>query len=118
MGIEEIQSLKLLLKDFKALTVKLIAELENNLYDNLEEILHKRQEIIIEINKINYTSDIFKELCVNMNVIQLEHKATMLMNDKKNILKKELSQVEGSKTANKNYNKRFSVDSLYFNKKI
>lgn len=118
MEVGEIQDLKLYLKEFRELTIKLIDLLESNNFEKLEEVLFSRDEIICKINQLKSNSEIFKELSENINLLPLQQKLTILMNKKRADLRNKLINLEDNKTASKNYSKKFSIDSLYFNKKI
>jgi len=118
MKPEGIDRLKELLIQYKNFTSQLIELLEKNDFDNLESVLDLRQNIIIEVNKIDFDASEFKKISDSISILPLQKKLTLLMNEKKSIVKKQINSLEGSKVANKNYSKGFSIDSLYFNKKI
>lgn len=118
MDSESVDRLKRLLVTYRDLTAELIELLELNNFDKLEYTFNFRQNIISEIDTINFSASDFKQICDGISLLPLQKKLTLLMNEKKSIVKNQINNLEGSKTANKNYSKGFSIDSLYFNKKI
>lgn len=118
MDREGFGRLKQLLVAYRDLTAQLIELLELDSFDKLEDAFNSRENIISEIETINFTSSDFKQICDSISLLPLQKKLTLLMNEKKSIVKNQISNLEGSKTANKNYSKGFSIDALYFNKKI
>jgi hypothetical protein len=115
---EHIKQLKLYLNEFKELTIKLIACLEQEKYEELENFFIAREEVITSINNLQFEVEIFRQICINMNIILMQQKLVKLMNDKKSSLKKEIETLEGGKIANKRYNKKLIYDPIYFNEKI
>lgn len=118
MKVEEVQKLKAHLSHYRELTLNLIKAIEEDNLDDLDKFLEAREKIIENINSMNYDKEIFKELCTNFKLVPLQEKLTFLMNERKNSLRKDMDKLSESKNANKSYKKRFSVDAIYFNKKI
>ncbi|MCM8710962.1 flagellar protein FliT [Clostridium sp. SYSU_GA19001] len=106
------------LNNYRSITIKLIEELEKDNYDALETLLSDRQMLIEQMNKINYSANEFKSICNELQILMLQEKLTKLMNIKRTYVKDKLDKFSARKTANRSYSKRFSVDALYFNKKI
>lgn len=118
MNREDFDKLSLLLVTYRDLTAQLVEFLELDSFEKLEDAFNARQDIISEIETISFIASDFKGICENISLLPLQKKLTLLMNEKKSIIKSQINNLEGSKTANKNYSKGFSIDSLYFNKKI
>ncbi|MPN56083.1 hypothetical protein SDC9_203769 [bioreactor metagenome] len=118
MKVEEIERLRYFLQEFREKTIEIINLLENEEYDKMDEALSEREEIINSIREINTENDIFKGLCVNLKIIPLEQKLNSMLNLKKVEIQQELNKINNKTSANKNYNKAFSVDSLYLSKKV
>lgn len=118
MKEEEIEKLKYYLMEFRDKTIELIGILENEDYSKLEEVLNLREKIILEINLIHYNTEVFKMVCNNLKMIQLQQTLQLLMNKKKCKIQEELNRIADKTNANKNYNKAFSADSLYLSKKV
>jgi hypothetical protein len=115
---EEIHKLRQYLVRFKELTIELIECLEKGYYDSLEELYDKRQYIIDDIDKLKYSKEFFKAISIEQQLMPLQQKLTMLMNQRKTEARHELDTLSASKTASKSYNTKHKVDSLFFNKKI
>lgn len=118
MNTEDFHKLKMLLVKYHELTSKLIELLEMDNFDNIQDVFALRQNIISEIDTISFDVKDFKQISESISLLPLQKKLTLLMNEKKSKVKSEINNLEGTKIANKNYNKGFSIDSLYFNKKI
>lgn len=106
------------LENFKIITLKLIEELEKDNFDELDSLLNLRQLEIDKMDNINYTKEEFKKLCMEYKILALQERLTKLMNQKRMEVRNEIDKLSEAKSANKSYNKRFSIDSIYFNKKI
>lgn len=118
MAVKDDTELNTYLKQYMELTVKLINEVEGYNFENLDLLLQNREEVIERIKAIRYTEEEFKIACKAYNLVLLEKKLNDLIHKSKIELKNEIDKFSESKSANKGYNKKFSVDSLYFNKKI
>lgn len=103
---------------FKNITLDLIYALESNDFDALDSLLEKRQGIIDSIEISNYTEQEFKYLASSIDLLTLQKRVLDLMNSKKVELRNEMDKLSEIKTANKSYQSKFAVDSVYFNKKI
>lgn len=118
MKVEDVSKLKGYLMEFRDKTIELIAILESDNYDSLEETLNVREKVIEAINLITYDNKVFKELCLSLKILPLQQKLQLIMNQKKSILQEDINRISSNASANKSYNKAFSVDSLYLSKKI
>ncbi|MCT8976133.1 flagellar protein FliT [Clostridium sp. CX1] len=111
-------NLKEKLIEYKNITIQLIANVEGEDYDSLEKLLTNRQNIMNEIDSITYSKEEFLVLCKELDILVLNQKLIKVTKEKKSNTLKNIDGIKVSKTANKSYNKRFAVDSVYFNKKI
>lgn len=111
-------SLKIKLKEYRDITVELISNVEKDNFHLLDELLSHRQNIIDEIDRISYSKDEFLNLCKELDILVLQQKLVKLMNEKKANLRNDIDTLANSQNANKSYNKRFTADSVFFNKKI
>lgn len=112
------QDLKQALTQYKNYTLDLISVLEKEEFDSLDKVLNERQFVIEEINNIDYTREEFKVIVEELEILILQKKLTELINEKRNNTRIELDNIVNSKKANKNYNRKFYSDSMFFNKKI
>jgi len=118
MNIKEVKILKAHLMEYKEITLALIKALEEDNIDELDLLLENRQDLINHIETYEYDKEVFKDLCINLKIIPLQSKLSTMLNEKKSEVKEEIDKLVELKSVSKSYNKRFSVDSIYFNKKI
>lgn len=115
---DDIMDLKDGLKDYKNITLDIINSLEKEDYDVLEQLISNRQNIIDEIDKLSYSKEEFVKICKELDILMLQQKLVKLINEKKASLRNNMNNLATSQNANKSYNRRYSVDSIFFNKKI
>lgn len=106
------------LTKYKDTTIELIKAVESEDYDLLESIIAKRSEIINNIEKLNYTHEEFRANCTKLKILFFQNNLNKLMNEKKLKIKSQLDSMNENKNLRNSYNKKFSVDSIFFNKKI
>lgn len=116
--METLQILRQYLIRFKDLTINLINCLEKEEYEDLEVLFNDRQTVIDDISKLSYSKENFKAITNELQIMPLQQKLTMLMNQRRGEVKQELDKMSASKTASKSYNTKHNVDALFFNKKI
>jgi hypothetical protein len=105
------------LGNFKEITMELIDSLNNEAYDELDVLFNKRQESINAMENLEYSKQEFAIICEESNITKLQQELTVLLEEKKSVLKSKIDKFSEQKNANKSYNNKFSVDSIYFNKK-
>lgn len=110
--------LKSKLMKYRDITLQIISSLEKKEYDNIDKLIEKRQEVINDIEKSNYTNKEFKQICNVFKLPLLEQKLGKLMNEKRSHLKRQIDKISVSRNMNKSYNKKNAVDSIYFNRKM
>lgn len=115
---EALQVLKQFLIRFKELTINLIECLEKEKYESLESLFNDRQIVIDDISKLSYEKESFKAISSELQLMPLQQKLTILMNQRRGEVKQELDKLSASKTASNSYNTKYKVDALFFNKKI
>lgn len=106
------------LGNYEMVTLNLIEALEEGNYDLLDDLLEEREMIINNINDISYTKDEFVSLCTKFKMVLLQEKLTTLINEKRKEIKRAIDKLNEHKSANRSYNNKLSVDSLYINKKL
>lgn len=98
---------------FREITLNIIDYLEKEDYDSPENLLEERENIIKEINNLNYKNEEFKKIGVELELLLIEKKLQDLMIEKKAKVKLKLKKSSENKEANKNYNiKQFSKESI------
>lgn len=110
--------LKEALKQYKKYTIELIENVKDDKYSEVEVLLGQREKIINSIKEMDYTKEEFKEIENEFQILQLEKELENIVGKKRDNAKEQLNKIKENRNANKNYTKRYSVDSLFFNKKI
>lgn len=103
---------------YKNVTCCIIKSLENEEYDNLENLFSDRQEIIDKINLLKYEGEKFKKISEELELIKTEIYLGELLKSKKEFVSNEIRKMSANRNASRSYNKKFNVDSIFFNKKI
>lgn len=107
-----------LLNKFSEITDKVIENLENEEYDQVNLSLENREKIINEIKNIDYAIEEFKSISLSLNLEEKEKKLNSALEEKFNEKKEVLDRISKAKHANSEYKKAYSVDSIFINKKI
>ncbi|EJP6470965.1 flagellar protein FliT [Clostridium sporogenes] len=98
---------------FREITLNIIDYLEKEDYDSPENLLEERENIIKEINNLNYKKEEFKKVGAELELLLIEKKLQSLMIEKKTKVKLKLKKASENKEANKNYStKQFSKESI------
>lgn len=103
--------------NYKEITVKIIDAIDKEKYEDLTLFVDKREEIIEKLKKININKEHFKELCDEINLIQLENNLNKLLISKRNDIKFKLDAIAKNIQASSSYNK-ITDSPLIFSKKI
>lgn len=103
---------------YKDLTLELITSVEKEEYDNLDNLLTNRQNVIEQINELTYSKEEFLYLCKKLDILVLNQKLIKITNQKKTSIRNHMDELRVSQSANKSYTKKFAVDAVFFNKKI
>jgi len=106
------------LVQFKQITIELIKALEMNEIYKLDTLLDSRQLIIENMEKLQYTTEEFADICTELDILNIQQELSELMQAKKEDTKEKLNKVQVTKNANNNYNKSFYANSGIFNKQI
>ena len=112
------KELILQLTQFKKVTISLIRALKLDEIDKLDNLLDSRQRSIENMEKLQYTTEGFADICDELDILKVQHELLELMQTKKDNTKEELNKIQLTRNANNNYNKSFYVNSSMFNKKI
>jgi hypothetical protein len=107
-----------ILSEFRDITLSLCDSLEREEFDNLSELLDIRQNHIVRIGSLDYSTSHFQVIAEELNLSELENKFNSLMQNKYSSTKQMLNKISVNKSVNANYNKKLYVDSIFFSKKI
>lgn len=110
--------LKEYLSIYKNLTLNIIKCLEHNKFDSLDILITQRQDVIDNINNLNYSKQEFSKFCDEFKLSQLEKSAETLIKEKKEYVKNEIINTSKGIKANNNYNKGFYNNAGIFSKKV
>ena len=103
---------------FKQITIELIRALQQNEIHKLDDLLNSRQMLIEDMEKLEYTTEEFADICNELDIINIQQELLQLMKIKREDAKEELNKIQITKNANNNYNKSFYANLGIFNKKI
>jgi hypothetical protein len=106
------------LVEFKQVTIELIRALQQDEISKLDGLLDSRQMIIVNMEKLQYTTEEFTDICTKLDILNVQHELLELMKTKKEDTKEELNKIQITKNANSNYNKCFYNNAGTFNKQI
>jgi len=106
------------LTQYKQLTLGLMEALNHDEVYKIDILLNSRQMVIENIEKLQYTTEEFADICNKLNILNIQHELLELMQTKKDDTKEELKKIQLTKNANSNYNKSFYDSVAIFNKKI
>jgi len=106
------------LAQFKQITMKLIKALQKGEINKLDDLLNNRQVIIDNMEKMNYTTAEFTDICNELDILNAQQELLELMKEKKDSKKEELCKIQLTRNANSNYNKSFYNNSGTFDKQI
>ncbi|MGO5072707.1 flagellar protein FliT [Clostridium sporogenes] len=99
--------------NFREITLNIIDSLEKEDYDSPERLLEERENIIKEINNLDYQKEEFKKVDEELELLVIEKKLQNLMIEKKVKIKLKLKKASENKEANKNYSiKQFNTQSI------
>ncbi|MBU3126677.1 hypothetical protein [Clostridium tagluense] len=106
------------LVQFKQVTMQLILALKLDEIYKIDDLLDSRQRSIENMEKLQYTTEEFANICDELDILKVQHELLELMQEKKESTKEELNKIQTTRNANNNYNKSFYVNSSMFNKQI
>lgn len=104
------------LTEYKSLTLDAINALNTDDFELLTIALDKREECILEIEKINSKEDFFN-IAKTLNLLQLESDLNQLIKEKYDFLKNELNNISNEKRISIVYKNTIST-SIFLNKKL
>ncbi|NFN86308.1 flagellar protein FliT [Clostridium sporogenes] len=98
---------------FREIALNIIDSLEKEDYDSPENLLKERENIIKEINGLNYKREEFKKIGEELELLSIEKKLQSIMIEKRAKIKLKLKKASDNKEANKNYSiKQFNTQNI------
>jgi hypothetical protein len=107
-----------LLNEFSKTTEKIIEELENEKYDQVNLSLDNREEIINKIKNLDYDKDELNRISLSLNLAEKEKEMDKAMRSRFKEKRDALNRISEAKYVNSKYKKAYSVQSIFINKKI
>jgi len=107
-----------LLNKFSKITEKIIEELKNEEYDQVNLSLDNREEIIYKIKRIDYDRDEFNKISLSLNLIEKEKNLGRALKNRLSEKRDCLNKMSEAKYVSSEYKKAYSVESIFINKKI
>lgn len=103
---------------FNDITKKIIECLQNEEIHKINDYLIQRQNLINDINNIDYEKEDFRDLCNELNCIQFDCELKNYAVKKRYELKNKLTKIKVNDSANKTYNKNLLKHKNFFSTKI
>lgn len=102
---------------YKNITLTIIEIVKIEEYEKLDEIFQKRQLILDDMNKINYSKEELKKLYLQYGIENLEKDLASRMKDKKDDLLDKMKKNKKRQTGIMGYNK-IPSEAVFLSKKI
>lgn len=110
--------LKELLLEYKNITEEFIKVMEEGNYVlHGEELLNKREVILNELKSMSLDKSEFKKISQEINLINIEEKASKLLNAEKSKIKEEIFNLKNNHNAAKTYGVNFK-NINFINKEV
>lgn len=109
--------LRNIMLSFSKHTEELISAIKSDKTDEITRLLNMRQLLIDEIDKETYSEDEMKKVMEEYRIIEKNSQVQELLKLELEKTKKEISNINATKNANKAYNSQY-LKQNYFNQKI
>lgn len=106
------------LERFKDITIDLINKVKEEDYDAADNLMEQRQNIIDNIDKLNYSKEKFINICKELKLLEYNEELEKVIKEKRAQIKQEMTKIVSNRSANSSYNKKFYNNSVIFSKKI
>lgn len=93
------------LEEFRKCSLSIIEIVKNENYDELDNKISERQEIINSIGKLNFSKEEINKIVKELEIIPLCNEINEVIISKKNNIKAEMENILVKKRVNNNYNK-------------
>jgi len=110
--------LKELLLEYKSITKDFIKVMEEGNYElHGEELLNKREVILNELKSMPFDKSEFKKISQEINLINIEEKASKLLDAERYKIKEEIFNLKNNRNAAKTYGVNFK-NINFINKEV
>lgn len=106
------------LQEYKTITERLIEDISNDLEDNISELISKRQALIEDMKKLQYSKEEFTLICNRLNIISLSKGLEDLIIMKMSQLREKMNRLSNKNMANNSYVKNTNVKRSFFTTEI
>lgn len=106
------------LEKFRDITRDLINKIKEENYDVADNLMEQRQNIIDNIDKLNYSKEEFVNICNELKLLEYNEELEKVIKEKRVQIKQEMTKIVSNRSANSSYNKKFYNNSVIFSKKI
>ncbi|WP_195509794.1 flagellar protein FliT [Clostridium tyrobutyricum] len=106
------------MSEYKQITFNIMYCIENEKFDDIDELFKRRQSIINSLSSIDYTKEESDEVVLKLELKKLECDAENIAHKKKFDISSKIKSFLNNKHANIAYNSGRAGNSMYFNKKI
>jgi hypothetical protein len=106
-----------LFQKYKDISMQIIAELDSDGLENLDNLLFERGEILEKISQKNQTKEELKQLYGKYDLFKIDEDMQNKFEASMSEVKKEITKISKLKQANNGYN-NINTRSVYLSKKI
>lgn len=111
------EKLRTYLEEFKKFTIEMIVNLKNDDVDKFEAALEKREQVIGKIGGLKFESVEFRNVCEELDIVNLDKELGKEINNEKNNLKEKILELKKSQSVSNAYYSNFSKINI-FSKKV
>lgn len=106
-----------LFQKYKDISIQIIAELDSEVLENLDNLLLERGEILKKISQENQTKEELKQLYGKYDLFKIDEDMQNKFEFSMNEVKREIAKINKRKQASNGYN-NINARSVYLSKKI
>lgn len=106
--------LKKPLEEYKNLTLELIKKAKND--EDLSELINKRDDILKEIGKHEYSKDEFRKIVESLEILKLDEELKLVVKKEMVEIKKKIEKIRTARVARMSYRNSTEKIKLFMNK--
>jgi uncharacterized protein YdcH (DUF465 family) len=100
------------LEEYKKITLDLIEKIKQD-NDEFEELIDKRSEVLENIKNLNFSSEEFKKIVNDLDLLRLDEELVRLMKVEQVKIKSKMDVIKRGRQAAKNYNRAFEFQNFF-----
>lgn len=105
------------LTNFQHITGELIEAADSDDFEKINMLLAKRQELINRISESRFDRKLFKDICIQMKLLELEKKLSEKLSLKREQVKEKIDNISNSYRISSSYNKILSK-SIFLSRRV